>query len=136
MTAPPPTGGGRVWGGVMVGGVWDPGWVGWIEGGAACGVALEPVAVGAGPLEHAGSDRLVVPGGVGLESVVVATECGEVRGRGRAGLLSAFGFRVVVVLDDVVDVATPRGSGAPGEDAGAVAEDDLFAGLRSEVGVR
>ena len=90
-------------------------------------VASEPVAVGAGPLEDAVRRHPVAPGGAGLESVVSPAEGGEVRGRGGTGLWSALGFGVVVVLDDVVDVAAPRGSGAPREDAGPVAENDLFA---------
>ena len=43
------------------------------------------------------------------------------------GLPSAFGFGVVVVLDDVVDIATPGGSGAPREHTRPVAENDLLA---------
>ena len=47
--------------------------------------------------------------------------------RRRTGLWSAFGLGVVVVGVDVVDVASACGPGAPGEHAGAISEDDLFA---------
>ena len=83
--------------------------------------------VGAGPLEDPGRDHPVGPGGVGLEAVVEPAQGAEVPGRGRAALFSAFRFGVVVVLGDVVDVAGSGWSGAPGEHAGAVAEDDVLA---------
>ena len=56
---------------------------------------------------------------VGLEAVVVSAEGGEVRGGCGAGLFSAFGFGVVGVGDDVVDVAASGGARAPGVHAGA-----------------
>ena len=96
-------------------------WVGWVECGWCRSVASVVVAVRARPLEDSGRDHAVAPGGVGLEPVVGAAQGGEVRvvvgpgwGRLRRG--------VVVVLDDVVDVAAPRRSGAPREHAGAVAQ--------------
>ena len=83
----------------MVGVVADGGGrVSSIAGGAGA-VASVVVAVGAGPLEDPGRGHAVAPGGEGLEPVVVAAQRGEVRGRGGAGLGSAFCFGVVVVLD-------------------------------------
>ena len=103
------------------------GWIGWVDPGGACVVAAVAVAIRAGPLEHPGRDHPVVPGGVGLEPVVEPTQGAKVLGAGRAGLGSAFGFGVVVVLDDVVDVAATGWPGAPREDAGAVAENHVVA---------
>ncbi len=54
------------------------GWFGFVGPGGAGVVASVAVAVRAGPLEDSGRDHAVVPGGEGLEPVVVATQ----RGRG------------------------------------------------------
>ena len=50
----------------------------------------------------------------------------EIVGVGRAGLWPAFRLSGVVVLDDVVDVATPRRATAPREHARPVAEDHVL----------
>ena len=101
--------------------------LGWVERGGAGGVASVVVAVGAGPLEDPGRRHAVGPGRMCLEAVVEPAERGEVGCAGRSGLGSAVGVGVVVVGGDVVDVAAPGGAGAPGEHAGAVAEDDVVA---------
>jgi hypothetical protein len=71
-----------------------------------------------------------------------AAQAGEVVGARGPGLGSALGLCVMVVGDDVVDVAAPGRAGAPREHAGAVAELHLLAdvggdlvALRRQVGV-
>src|SRR4051794_6842597 len=94
------------------------GW--WVAGDVlgAVVVAEELVAVRAGPQVGPGvQDGVRPPDRVGFEAVMPpAKGCEVVRGR-----LAALG-----VGDDVVGVATPCGSGAPREDAPAVAEGGLF----------
>ena len=51
----------------------------------------------------------------------------QVLGLRRPGLRSAFCLGVVVVLDDVVDVATPGWPATEREDAGAITEDHVLA---------
>jgi len=90
-----------------------------VDPGGAGTVASVVVAVGAGPLEHPGRGRLVVPGGVGLDPVVEPAQAGEVVGASGAGLGSALVLGVVVVGGDVVDVAAAGRSRAEREHAGA-----------------
>ena len=118
---------GGVRGGVIVGGVVEPAAVRHLDGGGAVAISSEPVAVGADPLEHPRPGHPVAPGSVGLQAVMKPAQAREVAGPGRAGLRSALRFGVMVVRGDVVDVAAPRGSGAPREHARPVAENDLFA---------
>ena len=107
------------------------GWVG-VAGGVVCSgwgpltgdvagafvVGEELVAVGAGPQEAPGFQDRVGPGGVGFESMVAPAQGCEVARAGGAAL---------VVGDDVVAVGGPGWAGAPGEHAGAGAQDGLFA---------
>ena len=121
---------GGVWGGVMVDGAAGcrAGRVArLVDRGGAGPVASVVVAVRLGPLEDAGLDHPVTPGGVGLEAVVEPAQRGEVVGLRRTGLWSPLRLGVGVVRDDVVDVAAPGRAGAPGEHARPVAEDDLLA---------
>ncbi len=120
----PPSVEGGVWGGVNVGRVVRVRRSGWCR----CGRVGSGARGGVVHSKTPGRDHAVVPGGEGLESVVVATQ----RGRGSSvvvgpgwGLPSASASWSYSV--DVVDVAAPGGSGAPREHAGAVAENDLFA---------
>ena len=97
--------GGGVWGGVIV--------RSWVRVGRStrwcrCGRGGSGGRAG-WSTRRSRARHAVAPGGVGLEAVVEAAQRGEVRGRGRAGLWSAFCFGVVVVVDDVVDVAAARG---------------------------
>src|SRR4249919_3362333 len=98
---------------------WSPAVGGHIGGDVegAGGVAEVVVAVGAGPQVGAGVQGGVGPRGVGLESVVAAAQGRDVAGAG--GAISAAGVGVVLV-------AAAGGSGAPGEDAGAVADGDVL----------
>ena len=83
----------------------DVGRFGCFDPRSAGRVASVAVAVGAGPLEHPERDHPVGPGGVGLEAVVEPAQGAEVVARGGAGLFSAFGVCVGVVLGDVVEIA-------------------------------
>src|SRR3954463_15392108 len=65
---------------------------------------------------------------MGLEPVMAAAEWGDVAGAGRP---------VARPGDDVVAVAASSGPGAPGEDAGAVADRDLLGDRAADlIGVR
>jgi len=98
------------------GAVWSV--VGRVAGGrdrsGAGVVAEELVAVWAGPHEHAGAGHPVAPAAPGLEPVMSSTEWCEVVGRGRSAPVGM----VVVVGDDVVEVAASGVAATPREDAG------------------
>src|SRR4051812_5786162 len=85
--------------------------------GGAFGVAEVVVAVGAGPEVGAGVEGGVGPGCVGFEPVMGATQRCDVAGAGGAVLAAGVG---------VVLVAASGRSRAPGEDAGAVTDGDVF----------
>ena len=91
-----------------------------VHSGGAEVVASVAMTVRAGPLEDPRCEHQVVPAGVGLQPVVEPAQGTEVAARRRAGLRAALCLGVVVVFDDVVDVAAAGWSGAPGEHAGLV----------------
>ena len=97
------------------------------ERAGALVVAEVAVAMRTRPLEDTGFDHGVAPSGVGLESVVEGAQRRKVLGARGTGLGSAFGVGVVVVGVDVVDLATAGGSGAVGEHARPIPQDDVVA---------
>ena len=112
------------------------GWL--VDRGRAGPVASVVVAVRTRPLEHAGLDHLVAPGGVGLEPVVEPAERGEVVALRRTGLWSPLGLGVGVVRDDVVDVAAAgrvgcttgtRRSGRGGSTCSRIRSGTSYAGV-------